>query len=286
MHDIIQYISETEIGELYERAIEEDGALDDVTSRLTIPPGARAVGTLRAKQTLILSGIEVAARFFRLYDTALTIEILSTDGTELLAGSPVATITGSAHSLLAVERSALNLLQHLCGIATLTGEFVKTVVGTKAKILDTRKTIPGFRRLEKYAVACGGGVNHRLGLHDAILIKDNHAVAAGGVGKAVLAVKTGADRPMFTEVEVSDPRGLEEAIDAGADRALLDNMELAMIRHCVELAGERIELEVSGNVDLETVGSIAQTGVDFISIGRLTHSAPAADLNMKIVPES
>jgi len=185
---------------------------------------------------------------------------------------------------LSGERVALNFLGHLSGIATLTAAYAAKIAHTKAKITDTRKTTPGLRALEKYAVRCGGGVNHRFGLDDAVLIKDNHAAAAKGVGQAVMKARIESGKNLFIEAEVRNARQLEECIDAGADRALLDNMTPEQLAECVRIADRRIELEASGNVNLGTVAKIAATGVDYISAGALTHSAPAADLNMKIAP--
>lgn len=280
------FFPESQLKDLYAHTICEDGALDDITTKCTVPPHYQGIGKIRAKSDLVLAGLDAATRFFSFFDPEISIEILHQDGEKLSPMKVAATIRGRVHSLLAVERSALNLLQHLCGIATLTAKFVEEVRETNAKILDTRKTIPGLRGLAKYAVHCGGGHNHRVGLNDAILIKDNHVAAAGGVGKAVLAARSTIGEEKFIEVEVGDLRQLEEAMDAGADRAMLDNMPLEQMALCVNKAAGRIELEASGNVSFSNVRSIAMTGVDFISIGALTHSAPAADLNMKIEPKS
>ncbi len=279
-----KYISDEELRLLFDRAMTEDGARKDITTLLTVPETAHGVGIIRAKENLVLAGLLPACRFFQFFDPDVIIEVLATDGDRLKAGDAAARIEGSQHTLLAVERSALNLLQHLSGIASLTARFVQTVEGTKTKVLDTRKTVPGLRNLAKYAVFCGGGTNHRVGLHDAVLIKDNHVAAAGGVGKAVLLAHSKGKADLFVEVEVRTVQELEEAIDGGANRALLDNMTIQQMEQCVERAGGRIELEASGNVTLESIREIAQTGVNFISSGALTHSAPAADLNMKIEP--
>ena len=278
------YIPESELKDLFERAIAEDGARDDITSRLTISKNLQGIGRIMAKQPLVLAGLDAATHFFTLFEPSMEVSHSAQDGQKVAGGDFVATIRGSVRVLLAVERCALNLLQHLCGIATFTALFVDQTRGTDAKILDTRKTIPGLRRLTKYAVHCGGGNNHRIGLSDAVLIKDNHIAAAGGVGQAVRQIHETSDRKRFVEVEVSDLSQLHSAMEANADRALLDNMNLDLLRRCVLAAKGRIELEASGGVTINSVRQIAQTGVDFISVGALTHSAPAADLNMKIVP--
>jgi nicotinate-nucleotide pyrophosphorylase (carboxylating) len=280
----MDFISESELNTLIDLSFAEDGARDDLTTRLTIPPAALGIAKIRAKQELILCGIEPAIRYFNRFDPTTQTQIHIHDGARLMPGDIAATIKGTMHTLLAVERPALNLLMHLCGIATWTARFTHEVAGTGATILDTRKTIPGFRGAAKYAVLCGGGANHRKGLGDAVLIKDNHAAAAGSVGKAVLQARSKSDPALFIEAEASTLKDLEEAMDAGANRVLLDNMTNDQLAKCVKWANGRIALEASGGVNLETVRGIAQTGVNFISIGALTHSAPAADLNMKIEP--
>ena len=280
------FFDESKLKDLFARSVDEDGAHRDITSQLVIPSEMQGIGRIMAKQDLVLAGIEPATRFFVYFDSEIRVEIKIEDGMQMSVGDVAATVEGSMRTLLAIERSSLNLLQYLSGIASLTAQFVERVKGTKARILDTRKTIPGMRGLEKYAVHCGGGQNHRLGLHDAILIKDNHIAAAGGVGKAVLRAKIEGGLDRFVEVEVKDIAQLEQALDAHADRALLDNMTPDQLAGCVERAAGRIELEASGNVTLDNIGRIARTGVDFISIGALTHSAPAVDINMKIEPKS
>ena len=281
---VYDFVSEASIRRLFDDAIDEDGARSDLTSLYTIDENARGIARIRAKQELVLCGIDAAALFFKWFDPTAQFEKLRNDGDVLVKGDVAATITGSMRTLLAVERSALNLLQHLSGIATKTGAFVSLISGTGAKMLDTRKTLPGYRMLQKYAVYCGGGENHRLGLHDAVLIKDNHVESAGGVGRAVILARTKGGPDLFIEVEVRTPQELEEAMDAGADRALLDNMSPEVMRRCVGMAKGRISTEASGNVDIGNVAEIAATGVDYISSGALTHSPKAADLNMKIEP--
>ena len=278
------FISPEALQDLIDRALDEDGARNDLTTRFTVEPKQRGIGRIRAKQSLVLSGLEAATLFFLRLDADIRVEVLARDTDRMSAGDVAATFEGALGALLAAERSALNLLQHLSGIATLTARFADRIADTSARILDTRKTIPGLRCLEKYAVHCGGGHNHRMGLHDAVLIKDNHAAAAGSVGQAVLKARVEGGADLFIEVEVGDLAQLEQAMDAGANRALLDNMDPNQLRRCVQRSQGRIELEASGNVSYENVRDIALSGVDFISIGALTHSAPAADLNMKIEP--
>ena len=229
----------------------------------------------------VIAGLDTCAEVFRRLDPELRWEPLVEEGRWREAG-PVAGVEGPAAPLLAGERTALNLLGRLSGVATLTARFVAAVEGTGAKVLDTRKTTPGLRELEKAAVVAGGGVSHRQGLWDAVLIKENHAALGGGVGAAVRAARDGAPEGMLVEVEVRDLDELREALDAGAGRILLDNMSPGRLREAVALAEGRAELEASGGVTLETVGEIAATGVDYVSVGALTHSAPALDLSMTL----
>ncbi len=285
MKPLNEFINKNRLLALFDLCMEEDGAKNDHTSNLTIPKNAKAKGVIKAKEDLRLAGLEAGLAFFSFFDSDIIIKTFYNDGDSLKPQDVAATITGATRTLLAVERSALNLLQHLSGIATQTALYVRQTKGTAAKVLDTRKTIPGLRRLEKFAVHCGGGYNHRMGLSDAILIKDNHVLQAGGVGKGVLRVKSSEEGvALFIEVEVSNMRELEEALDSGADRALLDNMTPDEISKCVKRASGRIELEASGNINLDNIRDFALTGVDYISCGALTHSAKAVDLNMKIEP--
>jgi nicotinate-nucleotide pyrophosphorylase (carboxylating) len=276
--------------ELVTRALAEDVGAGDVTSQAVVPPDARAKATITLKAPGVVFGFAAAEEAFH-QAGAESFELLASeaewhDGVPL----PVATASGPARALLGAERTALNFLTHLSGIATLTARYVKAVEGSGARILDTRKTTPGLRDLEKQAVAAGGGTNHRLGLHDAILIKENHAAVAGGLGKAVRAA--GAAEPeRAMEVECRDLDEVAQALDAGAARLLLDNMDAAELRRAVELRdssgeahGPVATLEASGGVTLENVGEIAATGVEFISVGALTHSAPALDLSMLVEP--
>lgn len=231
-----------------------------------------------AREALVLSGARFIADIFRLLDGRVKVQMKSEDGDTVSAGGVIATVSGPVRAILAGERLALNLMQHLSGIATATNAYVKAIEGTNAKIVDTRKTMPGMRDLQKYAVRCGGGQNHRMGLYDAVLIKDNHIVIAGGVKKAVAAAKKTGTK---IEVECDTFSQVEEAIGAGADIILLDNMDNATLKKAASAAkAADILTEASGNVTLETVAGIAKTGVDIISIGRLTHSVKAVDIGL------
>ena len=267
------------VGDLIDLTLAEDVGRGDVTSRLVVPEGAGARALIEQKAAGVIAGLETAEEVFRRLDPALRWEVLTEEGS-WREGGAVARIEGPAAPLLAGERTALNLLGRLSGVATLTARYVAAVQGTGARILDTRKTTPGLRELEKAAVVAGGGVSHRRGLWDAVLIKENHAALAGGVGPAVRAALEGAPDGMLVEVECRDLAELREALDAGPGRILLDNMTPKEMREAVELTAGRAELEASGGVTLETVGEIAATGVDFVSVGALTHSAPALDLSL------
>jgi nicotinate-nucleotide pyrophosphorylase (carboxylating) len=271
--------------ELVARALLEDLGSGDVTAEAVVPEDATGRATITQKEPGVLFGLDVAAEVFRQTDAG-ALERQSNEA-DWLDDVPVtvATIAGPAHALLAAERTALNFLCHLSGVATLTAVFVDRVELTGARVLDTRKTIPGLRALEKAAVAAGGGTNHRVGLYDAILIKENHAAIAGGVGEAVRKARaTKPDLPV--EVECRDLDEVREAMDAGADRLLLDNMDPIELREAVSVRGsaERPELEASGGVTLVNVREIAETGVDYVSVGALTHSAPAMDISFEIEP--
>ncbi len=275
-----------EIREVVERSLAEDVGTGDVTTEATVPERASASASIAQKQPGVLFGLEAAAEAFRL-SGAEFFDAMAVEGQwrETLPRT-VARIFGPARALLAGERTALNLLGHLSGIATLTARFVREVEGTGVRILDTRKTTPGLRALEKAAVAAGGGTNHRMGLYDAILIKENHAAIAGGVGEAVRrAREAGGGLPV--EVECRDVPEVRAALEAGADRLLLDNMDPEVLTLAVAVARDWApapQLEASGRVTLENVAEIAATGVDFISVGALTHSAPSLDLSMELQP--
>jgi nicotinate-nucleotide pyrophosphorylase (carboxylating) len=254
----------------------------DVTTEAILDPGASGGGEIRANASLVLAGIEAARRTFHALDPDLHFHAAVEDGARLEPGDRVAAIEGDLRAILAGERTALNFLQRLSGVATLTARFVDAVRGTRARILDTRKTAPGWRQLEKYAVRCGGGINHRMGLYDGFLIKDNHLGAAGGLAKAVDRARRAApEAPLEVEARTIDE--FEAALAAGVDRILLDNMDPSRLREAVRRAGGSVPLEASGGVTLENVRAVAETGVDFISIGALTHSAPAADLSLEIL---
>lgn len=277
------------IYEFVNEALDEDIGRGDITSRAVVRRGMRARGSFMAKQELVLAGLEVADAVFTSFDYGLQIESASADGELLSSGKIFARVTGDAHALLAGERVALNFLQHLSGIATLTRRFVDTIAGTQASIVDTRKTMPGLRMLEKYAVTVGGGRNHRLGLDDGVLIKDNHLALAGGVRECVRKARESSGHLHKIEVEVKNLDEIREAIDAGADILLLDNMTPEKVREAVSVvtqtkANREILLEASGGITLQNVRSYAEAGVQLISIGALTHSAPAADISFKIKP--
>ena len=262
------------------RTLGEDlGQGGDVTSKAVIAEDARFTAEMNARQELVVAGIEIAAGFFRMLDGNVGIERLVEDGARVVPGTTLMRLAGSARAMLAAERSALNTLQHLSGIATLTRGYVDAIAGTGATLIDTRKTIPGLRSLEKYAVRMGGAENHRLRLDDGVLIKDNHVAVAGGVAEAVRRARE-ANTGLQVQVEVDRIDQIEPALAAGADRLLLDNMDPAMLREAVKLVAKRVPLEASGGVTLETIRFIAETGVDFISVGRITQSAPAVDIGL------
>jgi len=275
-------MSETAV-ETVRRALAEDLGHGDVTTALVVDPETMARAEITAKADLVLAGLEAARLAFSLVDPTVSFEALAADGDRVAQGRIVVRLAGPAASILKAERVALNFLMHLSGVATLTARFVQAAKPHPARIVDTRKTTPGLRALEKAAVLAGGGMNHRFGLYDGILIKDNHIAAAGGVARAVHLAKTGAPHTLKVEVEVSSLEGLEEAIQAGADIVLLDNMPPEEMARAVDLNHGRVLLEASGNVTLATVAAIAATGVDIISSGALTHSAPAADLSLNFI---
>lgn len=271
----------SEIQRLCLNALREDAAFGDITTRAIVPKNLKAKAVLLAKQDLVLCGLPLVAATFRLLDPKIKIRAKFQEGAPVKKGAVLAELSGTARALLSGERVALNFLQRLCGIATLTRRFVAAVRGTRAKILDTRKTTPGLRLLERYAVAAGGGVNHRFDLRSAAMAKDNHLVVAGSVREALARLaRFKGRRPVI--VEVKDLRELAEALDAGARRILLDNMPVARLAEAVRRTAGRAVLEASGGVSLKNVRSIAATGVDFISVGALTHSAPAADISLEI----
>ncbi len=262
------------------RVLAEDlGSNGDVTSAATIPANARFTASINCREAIVVAGVEVAGAFFERLDAHVKIDIQASDGAMIAAGSVLMRIEGNARAMLAAERSALNTLQHLSGIATLTRRYVDAIAGTGATLLDTRKTLPGLRALDKYAARMGGAQNHRMRLDDGILIKDNHIAACGGVAQAVRAAKS-ADTGLQVQVEVDRLDQIVPAIEAGADRLLLDNMDIATLRQAVAQVAGQVPLEASGGVNLETIRSIAETGVDYISVGRITQSAPAVDIGL------
>ena len=258
------------------------GGGHDVTSESVIPADARFAGVMDSRDAITVCGLPIAAAFFRARDPAMEIEVLVAEGARVEPGSALMRLTGSARAMLTAERSALNTVQHLSGVATLTRQYVDAMGETKARLLDTRKTIPGLRHLEKYAVRTGGGVNHRMGLWDAAMIKDNHVLVAGGVAEAVRRALAAGVREVICEVDHIDQ--IEPALQAGATRLLLDNMGPDTLREAVALVAGRAPCEASGGVRLETIGAIAASGVDYVSVGRLTQSAPAADIGLDFTP--
>ena len=276
------------IYEAVERALMEDLGRGDITSRSTIRTLARGTGSFLAKQDLVLAGIEIADAVFAWFDVGMQIQSTANDGEEINAGKVFARVSGDAQALLAAERTALNFLQHLSGIATKTKTFVDTIAGTGAYIVDTRKTVPGLRTLEKYAVTCGGGRNHRMGLDDGVLIKDNHIALAGGIAEAVSRARETVGHLHKIEVETASIEQVHQALKANADIIMLDNMTPEQVQACVAVikasaSDERRALtEASGGITLENVRAYAEAGVDLISIGAITHSAPAVDISFKI----
>ena len=267
---------------LIRAALAEDVGRGDVTTRLTVPLGVAATGTLLAKQEGVLAGLPLVGKVFALVGGDVRVQALAADGDAFSAGTTLAHVEGRAAALLVGERLALNLVQRLSGVATLTRQYVAAVAGTRARIIDTRKTTPGLRVLEKYAVRMGGGGNHRAGLDDGILIKDNHITAAGGVTAALKAARAGAPHGLRIEIECATLAQVDEALVAGADAVLLDNMSVADLTEAARRAAGRALTEASGGITLESVRAVAETGVDLISVGALTHSAPAVDISMKI----
>jgi nicotinate-nucleotide pyrophosphorylase (carboxylating) len=264
-------------------ALAEDlGQAGDITSAATIPANATATATFGARRAGVLAGLPLAEAAFRQIDPSVRFEYVRHDGDHIGPVEVAARVAGNARAILAAERVALNYLCHLSGVATATAALVAAVKHTQAKILDTRKTTPGLRVFEKYAVACGGGQNHRMGLHDAILIKDNHIAVAGGVAAAVRAARAHAPGVKL-EIEVGSLAQLDEAMSESPDIVMLDNMTLADMREAVRRVAGRAKLEASGNVTLETIRPIAETGVDYISSGWITHSAPALDLGLDVL---
>lgn len=271
------------IDDAIDAALREDAPDGDVTSDSVIPRDARSEAFFLAKEDGVLAGLDVAARVFARIDPDVIFIERFRDGAAFRQGDKLARVKGPTGVLLKGERTALNFLQHLCGVATATRRYVEAVAGTKARILDTRKTTPGLRLLEKYAVRTGGGTNHRLSLSDMVLIKDNHLRFVGSVAEAVRRARAGVRSGVRIEVEAASLLQVREALAAGADMIMLDNMPLETMNQAVALAGGRVPLEASGNMTLDRVRAVAETGVDFISVGALTHSAKAVDISLDFV---
>ncbi|HEK84930.1 MAG: carboxylating nicotinate-nucleotide diphosphorylase [Candidatus Saccharicenans sp.] len=271
------------IRELIDLALKEDLPVGDITTEAIVPPDLLARAVFLAKEDGVLAGIEVAAEVFKKIDPAVEFKIIKQDGQKFKKGEVLAEVSGRAASLLKAERTALNFLQRLTGIATLTRAFVDRVSETKAIILDTRKTTPGWRALEKYAVKMGGGKNHRQNLSEMMLIKDNHIRIAGGISPALKKAKEKASPEIKIEVETTNVNEVKEALEGGADIIMLDNMSLKDIKKAVKMVNGRVPLEVSGKVSLKKVRSLALTGVDFISVGALTHSFKSTDISLEFV---
>lgn len=274
------------IDAILKNALLEDIGRGDITTSSIISPEHKSTAVLIAKEDFILAGIPFAEKIFKLINPEIRFKTNKKDSDRVKKGAVIATIRGNTRSLLMTERVALNLLQRLSGIATLTNRFIKCVNGLPVKIVDTRKTTPGLRFFEKYAVRVGGGHNHRFGLFDGILIKDNHIVAGGGIKNTVRSARQKAHPLLKVEVEAKNIRGVREVLSAGADAIMLDNMSLKEIKRAVKIIRQKRPetiIEASGNVNRENVRKIAETGVDLISIGALTHSAPAVDISMKII---
>ena len=256
----------------------------DVTSESVIPADARFAGVMDTRDAIVVAGLPVAAAFFRALDPEMTIELLVEEGAQVPAGTDIMRLEGNARAMLIAERSALNTVQHLSGIATLTRDYVRAMDNPACTLLDTRKTIPGLRMLEKYATRMGGAANHRMGLWDAAMIKDNHVLVAGSVGEAVRRAVAAGVEEIICEVDRLDQ--IEPALAAGATRLLLDNMEPDELREAVNMVAGRVPTEASGGINLQTIKAKAATGVDYVSVGRLTQSAPAADIGLDFTPIS
>lgn len=269
-----------ELQRIIQVALQEDIGTGDVTTLSTVDPATISRAELVAKEDFVLAGIEVAEKVFKALDPEVSFEALVADGQPVKRGDVLAWIKGAASTLLQGERVALNLLQRMCGIATMTAGFVREVEGTKATIVDTRKTMPGLRVLDKYAVRAGGGTNHRTSLYDGVLIKENHIRAAGGITTAVERARKRIPHTLKIEVETSTLEEVAETLDAGADIILLDNMKLKQLEDAVAMIAGKAKAEASGGVNIETVRAIAETGVDLISVGALTHSSRSVDISM------
>ena len=272
-----------EVDAVLELALREDIGSGDVTTQSIVPEDAVLTGALCAKGTGVISGIGLSGAVFQKLDPNCEWEEMVCDGDRVSPGDTLARVTGRSRAILSAERTALNILQKMSGISTLTSFFVEAVAGSAAKIKDTRKTLPGLRWISKYAVAAGGGHNHRAGLYDGVLIKDNHIKAAGGIAEAVWKARQSVGEDFSIEVETKTMEQVKEAVSCGADVIMLDNMDIREIREAVRLIARRALVEASGGVTLENVGEIARSGVDFISVGALTHSAPCLDISFDVL---
>lgn len=270
------------IDEQIRRWLQEDMPYGDITTDSLIGTEAVSSGEFIAKASGIVAGIDVVKRVFSILDTRIVLDFCKKDGDSVDRGEIISRIQGNTRNILKGERLALNLFQHMSGIATQTSRYATLIRGTKARIVDTRKTMPGLRMLEKYAVCVGGGYNHRYGLSDAVMIKDNHIKACGGIREAILLAKNKIPHTMKIEVEVETLEQMEEALKYGADIVMLDNMDISTMKQAVAINNGRAHIEASGNIDLESVRAVAQTGVDIISSGALTHSVIALDISLKL----
>ncbi len=271
-----------DLEELIDRSLREDIGTGDLTTNSIVAPDAATYGYIMAKEGGVVAGLPIAELVFRRFDPAFEFKVLARDGDKVRPGSILAEIAGQARAILTGERLALNFLRHMSGIATRTAGLVSLVEGTSARIVDTRKTTPGLRAIEKYAVRAGGGYNHRVGLYDGVLIKDNHLKVAGGIGPAVKAARLGSPHTVKIEVEVEDLAGVREALTAGADIILLDNMEPEKMKEAVKIIAGRALVEASGGISEENVRAAAAAGVDLISVGALTHSVKALDISLDL----
>jgi len=271
------------IDKIIDSALEEDLGPGDITTEAIVDLSMKGEARLIAKEEIILAGIEVFSRVFSRLDPEIVVETKYRDGEAVSNGEDIGIVKGSMRGILSGERTALNFLQRLSGIATLTRKYVERTDSSKVRVIDTRKTTPGLRILEKYAVRRGGGFNHRFGLFDGILIKDNHIAVAGSITKALARIKGRVPHTLRIEVEVEDIKGVEEAIGAGADAILLDNMSLKETREAVSIAGGRVLLEASGGITLESIEEVSKTGIDLISVGAITHSARSVDISLEVI---
>lgn len=277
-------MSPEDFADLVDRALREDlGDRGDITTKSVIPADATAEAVVVVRESGVVAGLSLGEYVFGVVDPTLTVDVLAVEGDRVEAGTVVARVAGPARSILTAERTALNILGRVSGVATATAAYVDAVEGTGARISDTRKTLPGLRALDKYAVTAGGGINHRMGLYDAVMIKDNHIAAAGDIRRAVEAARAALGPGVMVEVEVDTLDQLHEALETSADRVLLDNMSVEQLRQAVEVVAGAMVTEASGGVTLDTVRSIAETGVDIVSVGAITHSAPQLDIALDFV---